>query len=43
MNIKEVVTEADLHEVFPVLQQLRTKLSRQEASCLFTKNERRKL
>ncbi|AUD25564.1 MULTISPECIES: GNAT family N-acetyltransferase [Bacillus] len=37
MNIKEVVTEADLHEVFPVLQQLRTKLSREEASCLFQK------
>ena len=37
MNIKEVVTEADLHEVFPVLQQLRMKLSREEASCLFQK------
>ncbi len=37
MNIKEVVTEADLHEVFPVLQQLRTKLSREEASSLFQK------
>ncbi len=28
MNIKAVVTEADLHDVFPVLQQLRTKISR---------------
>lgn len=37
MNIKEVVTEADLHDVFPVLQQLRTKLSREEASSLFQK------
>lgn len=37
MNIKAVVTEADLHDVFPVLQQLRTKLSREEASSLFQK------
>ena len=37
MNIREVVTEADLHDVFPVLQQLRTKLSREEASSLFQK------
>ncbi|CAM4120704.1 GNAT family N-acetyltransferase [Bacillus wiedmannii] len=37
MNIREVVTEADLHNVFPVLQQLRTKLSREEASSLFQK------
>lgn len=37
MNIKAVVTEADLHDVFPVLQQLRTKLSKEEASSLFQK------
>ncbi|MES5894509.1 MULTISPECIES: GNAT family N-acetyltransferase [Bacillus cereus group] len=37
MNIREVVTEADLHDVFPVLQQLRTKLSREDASSLFQK------
>lgn len=37
MNIKAIVTEADLHDVFPVLQQLRTKLSREEASSLFQK------
>lgn len=37
MNIREVVTEADLHDVFPVLQQLRMKLSREEASSLFQK------
>ena len=37
MNIKAVVTEADLHDVFPVLQQLRTKLSRGEAISLFQK------
>ncbi|EMY5507904.1 GNAT family N-acetyltransferase [Bacillus wiedmannii] len=37
MNIKAVVTEEDLHDVLPVLQQLRTKLSREEASSLFQK------
>ncbi|MES5938343.1 MULTISPECIES: GNAT family N-acetyltransferase [unclassified Bacillus cereus group] len=37
MNIREVVTEADLHDVFPVLQQLRTKLSKEEVSSLFQK------
>ena len=37
MNVKAVVTEADLHDVFPVLQQLRTKISREEASSLFQK------
>ncbi|MED3396749.1 GNAT family N-acetyltransferase [Bacillus wiedmannii] len=37
MNIREVVTEADLHAVFPVLQQLRTKLSKEEVSSLFQK------
>ncbi|MHC2835321.1 GNAT family N-acetyltransferase [Bacillus sp. F9_6S_D1_P_5] len=37
MHIKEVVTEADLHDVFPVLQQLRTKLSKEEVSSLFQK------
>ncbi|MBJ8053348.1 GNAT family N-acetyltransferase [Bacillus cereus] len=37
MNVKEVVTEEQLHEVLPVLQQLRTKLSREEASTLFQK------
>ncbi len=37
MNIEEVVTEADLYDVFSVLQQLRTKLSREKASCLFQK------
>lgn len=37
MHIKEVVTEVDLHDVFPVLQQLRTKLSKEEASSLFQK------
>ncbi|PEX86406.1 GNAT family N-acetyltransferase [Bacillus cereus] len=37
MNVKEVVTEEQLHEVLPVLQQLRTKLSKEEASFLFRK------
>lgn len=37
MNVKEVVTEKQLHEVLPVLQQLRTKLSKEEASSLFRK------
>ncbi|GAB6564971.1 GNAT family N-acetyltransferase [Bacillus mobilis] len=37
MNIKAVVTKEDLYDVFPVLQQLRTKLSREEASFLFQK------
>lgn len=37
MNVKEVVTEEQLHEVLPVLQQLRTKLSKEEASSLFRK------
>lgn len=41
MNIREVVTEADLHDVFPVLQQLRTKLSREEASSLFQKMKKK--
>ena len=35
MNVKEVVTEEQLHEVLPVLQQLRTKLSKEETSSLF--------
>ncbi|EEK79284.1 N-acetyltransferase [Bacillus cereus] len=37
MNVKEVVTEEQLDEVLPVLQQLRTKLSKEEASLLFRK------
>ncbi|MED0971004.1 GNAT family N-acetyltransferase [Bacillus paramycoides] len=37
MNISEIVTEAELHDVLPVLQQLRTKLSKEEASSLFQK------
>ncbi|MGE7884095.1 GNAT family N-acetyltransferase [Bacillus sp. NPDC094077] len=37
MNVKEVVAEEQLHEVLPVLQQLRTKLSKEEASSLFRK------
>ncbi|HGH7179856.1 GNAT family N-acetyltransferase [Bacillus luti] len=37
MNVKEVVTEEQLDEVLPVLQQLRTKLSKEEASFLFRK------
>ncbi|PGB04685.1 GNAT family N-acetyltransferase [Bacillus toyonensis] len=37
MNVKEVVTEAQLHEVLPVLQQLRTQLSEEEAGFLFRK------
>ena len=35
MNVKEVVTEEQLHEVLPVLQQLRMKLSKEETSSLF--------
>lgn len=35
MNVKEVVTEEQLHDVLPVLQQLRTKLSKEETSSLF--------
>lgn len=35
MNIREVKTEAQLHEVLPVLQQLRTALSKEEVSSLF--------
>ncbi|EOP26927.1 MULTISPECIES: GNAT family N-acetyltransferase [Bacillus] len=37
MNVKEVVTEAQLHEVLPILQQLRTQLSEEEAGFLFRK------
>ncbi|MGG0726442.1 GNAT family N-acetyltransferase [Bacillus paramycoides] len=37
MNISEIVTEAELHDVLPVLQRLRTKLSKEEASSLFQK------
>ncbi|WP_439019811.1 GNAT family N-acetyltransferase [Bacillus thuringiensis] len=37
MNVKEVVTEEQLDEVLPVLQQLRTQLSKEEASFLFRK------
>ncbi|HHT7191417.1 TPA: GNAT family N-acetyltransferase, partial [Bacillus cereus] len=37
MNVKEVVTEEQLQEALPVLQQLRTKLSKEEASSLFRK------
>ncbi|MGH1285046.1 GNAT family N-acetyltransferase [Bacillus toyonensis] len=37
MNVKEVVTEVQLHEVLPVLQQLRTQLSIEEAGLLFRK------
>ncbi|MFJ8453539.1 GNAT family N-acetyltransferase [Bacillus paramycoides] len=37
MNISEIVTEAELHDVLPVFQQLRTKLSKEEASSLFQK------
>ena len=37
MNVKEVVTEEQLDEVLPVLQQLRTKLSKEEASFYFEK------
>ncbi|MED3063562.1 GNAT family N-acetyltransferase, partial [Bacillus thuringiensis] len=35
MNVKEVVTEEQLHEVLPVLQQLRTQLSKEETGTLF--------
>ncbi|MFJ8528972.1 GNAT family N-acetyltransferase [Bacillus sp. NPDC094106] len=35
MNIREVKTEAQLHEVLPVLQQLRIALSKEEVSSLF--------
>ncbi len=37
MNIKEVVTEADLYDVFSVLQQLRTKLSREKSKLFISK------
>ncbi|PGU08955.1 GNAT family N-acetyltransferase [Bacillus cereus] len=37
MNVKEVVTEEQLHEVLPVLQRLRTQLSKEETSTLFRK------
>ncbi|KAA0766084.1 GNAT family N-acetyltransferase [Bacillus sp. SH5-2] len=45
MNVKEVVTEEQLDEVLPVLQQLRTQLSKEEASFLFRemKEEKYKL
>ena len=35
MNVKEVVTEEQLHEVLPVLQQLRTKLSKRKQALYF--------
>jgi GNAT superfamily N-acetyltransferase len=37
MNVKEVVTEEQLYDVLHVLQQLRTKLSKEEARTLFQK------
>ncbi|MDA1758908.1 GNAT family N-acetyltransferase [Bacillus cereus] len=37
MNVKEVVTEEQLHEILPVLQQLRTKISKEETGTLFRK------
>ncbi len=43
MNVKEVVTEEQLHEVLPVLQQLRTKLSKEETSSLFRNMKEEKL
>ena len=42
MNVKEVVTEEQLHEVLPVLQQLRMKLSKEETSSLF-RNMKKKI
>ena len=39
MNIKEVVTEADLHEVFPVLQQLQDKTFKRRSKFFISKNE----
>ena len=42
MNVKEVVTEEQLHDVLPVLQQLRTKLSKGN-KLFISKYERRKL
>ncbi len=43
MNVKEVVTEEQLHEVLPVLQQLRMKLSKRGNKLFISKYERRKL
>ncbi|KFN01284.1 GNAT family N-acetyltransferase [Bacillus clarus] len=37
MNIREIITEEQLYEVLPVLQQLRTALSKEKASSLFRK------
>ncbi|MBY0597852.1 GNAT family N-acetyltransferase [Bacillus bingmayongensis] len=35
MNVKEIKTEEQLYEVLPVLQQLRTALTKEEARVLF--------
>lgn len=35
MNVKEIQTEEQLDEVLPVLQQLRTALTKEEARSLF--------